>query len=629
MNLFENLLNMQEVNNAYNKKYSNEEMEILRACYDSPTNEYSYLDFDEWLKELEKVDDGQVLKDILYDESLNSTIKIESNKSYDIRFSFRGNGCCAYNRSEMQYGDYKNLAHISDDGTIKYYDSNLPDDVKNKIEQFANKMKSEYEEKMKNDAEAKRKNDEFLKNRFKSESLSKDTLWTNFNRHYNGFIPLTDLTNYFSLDQFGEFIQWCRKEADLDYDYEKRYSDWSEIYQEINDIWYSEDVESISVENVFNFFTTSDLEEFWDWVEKEYDLVEDELEESTKLEEATSRQTMIQELKDYNIDKEILVDFIFSQLSDDIVKNIYDEFIDYMEFEPVEEAAKIEEATANKSGYTLNFGNWRTGNGKSFASKNELISFLRSNYIDLETVITYCENVTDNFKNCMHKINHSDIANKDASKKLFDRGYVAINETKENDLEEATSGIGAGAYTTKAIDMMPSNLKKVKESLYDEYLEKVMDEKSNVALVNLLHEIRDNKKLSKEDIKKLEDEIRTKVRTIKTEAITEFYGKEWSDEEIQDMINKTKENPGIEMVADPNEVAYPLSYNGKDYWLIGEEKEIVFDGKDCVVVLTVDDNLKRYLTYFEYTLYDDGDGESGPQELKMDVSGVPYKIVEV
>ena len=363
-----------------------------------------------------------------------------------------------------------------------------------------------------------------------SESLSKDTLWTNFNRHFNGFIPLTDLTNYFSLDQFGEFIQWCRKEADLDYDYEKRYSDWSEIYQEINDIWFSEDVESISVENIFNFFTTSDLEEFWNWVEKEYDLVEDELEESTKLEESTSRQTMIQELKDYNTDKEVLVDFIFSQLSDDIVKNIYDEFIEYMEFEPV---------------------------------------------------------------------------------------------------EEATSGIGAGAYTTKAIDMIPSNLKKVKESLYDEYLERVMDEKSNVELVNLLHEIRDNKKLSKEDIKKLEDQIRSKVRTIKTEAITEFYGKEWSDEEIQEMIDKVKENPGIEFVADPNEIAHPLSYNGKDYWLIGEEKEIVFDGKDCVVMLTVDDDLKRYLTYFEYNMVDDGDGESGPQELRMEVSGVPYKMVEV
>ena len=47
------------------------------------------------------------------------------------------------------------------------------------------------------------------------------------------------------------------------------------------------------------------------------------------------------------------------------------------------------------------------------------------------------------------------------------------------------------------------------------------------------------------------------------------------------------------------------------------------------MVLTVDDDLKRYLAYFEYTMSDDGDGESGPQELRMEVSGVPYKIVEV
>ena len=62
---------------------------------------------------------------------------------------------------------------------------------------------------------------------------------------------------------------------------------------------------------------------------------------------------------------------------------------------------------------------------------------------------------------------------------------------------------------------------------------------------------------------------------------------------------------------------------------IGEEKQIVFDGKDCVVILTVDNDLKKYLTYFEYTLVDDGDGESGPQELKMDISNIPYKMVEV
>ena len=564
MNLFENLLKLNESNKSIDELIELAGgIDYIDNLFHEVVNEYEDIEND--IDEIANFTYDRIKGNLSLDEWVSvleylyyggsSKLSESKTKTYDIRFSFRGNGCCAYNRSEMQYGDYKNLAHISDDGAIKYYDSNLPEDVKNKIETFANKMKLEYEEKMKKNAEAKRKNDEFLKNRFKTESaknevynkvmkeikelkrklkdsdiienfgqkeirelkdkyeyfslvdldsfervkilkaidnfeewcmtrttknikiesISKDTLWTNFNRHYNGFIPLKDLTNYFSLDQFGEFIQWCRKEADLDYDYEKRYSDWSEIYQEIYDIWFSEDVESISVENVFNFFTTSDLEEFWNWVEREYDLVED-------------------------------------------------------------------------------------------------------------------------------------------------------------DLEESTSGIGAGAYTTKAIDMIPTGVKKIKkvnESLYDEYLERVMDEKNNVELVNLLNEIKSNKELKAEDKRKLEDEIRTKVRTIKTEAITEFYGKEWSDEEIQKMIDEVKENPGIEFVADPDEIAHPLNYNGKDYWLIGEEKQIVFDGKDCVVVLTVDDDLKRYLTYFEYTLYDDGDGESGPQELRMDVSNVPYKIVAI
>ena len=68
--------------------------------------------------------------------------------------------------------------------------------------------------------------------------------------------------------------------------------------------------------------------------------------------------------------------------------------------------------------------------------KNELVSFLRSNYIDLETVITYCENVTNDFKNSMHKIDNSFIKDRDAQKKFFDRGYVKIVDVK-NDLEES------------------------------------------------------------------------------------------------------------------------------------------------------------------------------------------------
>lgn len=50
------------------EKYTPKEMEILRECYESPTNEFSHLGFTEWLRALEKADNGQILKDILSDQ---------------------------------------------------------------------------------------------------------------------------------------------------------------------------------------------------------------------------------------------------------------------------------------------------------------------------------------------------------------------------------------------------------------------------------------------------------------------------------------------------------------------------------------------------------------------------------
>lgn len=108
--------------------------------------------------------------------------------------------------------------------------------------------------------------------KIKTESLRYDKLWYKFNELFEGFIPLEDLTNYFSLDQFGEFVQWLRHEADMDYDYDKIYGSWDEVFKDLYDVTGSENTESISMENIFNFFTTSDLEDFWDWVEIEYGL---------------------------------------------------------------------------------------------------------------------------------------------------------------------------------------------------------------------------------------------------------------------------------------------------------------------------------------------------------------------
>lgn len=169
-----------------------------------------------------------------------------------------------------------------------------------------------------------------------NESTDKDKLWTDFNRHFNGFIPLNDLTNYFSLDQFGEFTQWCRKEADLDYDYNKVYRNWDEVFKDLYDATGSENTDSISMENIFNFFSTGDLEDFWEWIEKEYGL-DDDLEESIKLEKLSignKLQTIFDKF-DSNIK---LVGFMLQYIDEDTIEKMYNEI------------AGVEEATSSIGG---------------------------------------------------------------------------------------------------------------------------------------------------------------------------------------------------------------------------------------------------------------------------------------
>ena len=408
---------------------------------------------------------------------------MKESKQYDIGFGHLGNGIIVWNRSEMQYGDYKKIAHISDDGVIKYYDSNLPEDVKDKIEKFANHTKQQNDEKVKKDVEAKKKNDEFLRNRFKTESLSKDTLWTNFNRHYNGFIPLSDLTNYFSLDQFGEFIQWCRKEADLDYDYEKRYSDWSEIYQEINDIWNSEDVESISVENVFNFFTTSDLEDFWEWVVKEYD-IDDELEESKPLKEYNSninnKDQLYIEMLRYTEEPLVSFNDLFNCYSIDDLQDLYD----YLSSEYEDDEFPVYRGKINNKDemwHAMNelilpneqqIGFDDLFNCYSLDKLKKLYDYLSSEYSYLDDYdeefeskqLNESNNIVDDRKRMEYivdivnslddHLNTVDEISESLSKKIGKLYKMCSFLESIDEIKESTSGI-SGAYTTKSLDIKP------------------------------------------------------------------------------------------------------------------------------------------------------------------------------
>jgi len=74
---------------------------------------------------------------------------VVNEAKYDIGMARKGNGITVYNRAEEERGDYKNIAHISDNGVVKYYDKKLPNDVKKKIEAEAQKMKESVNEEIK------------------------------------------------------------------------------------------------------------------------------------------------------------------------------------------------------------------------------------------------------------------------------------------------------------------------------------------------------------------------------------------------------------------------------------------------------------------------------------------------
>jgi len=62
-------------------------------------------------------------------------------KKYDLGFASKGSGTIVYNRLKQEYGDYENVAHISEFGLITIYDKKMPESVKNEIEDFNKKTK--------------------------------------------------------------------------------------------------------------------------------------------------------------------------------------------------------------------------------------------------------------------------------------------------------------------------------------------------------------------------------------------------------------------------------------------------------------------------------------------------------
>ena len=58
----------------------------------------------------------------------------EPEKEYDLGYGFLGNGITVWNRAEEINGDYATVAHIGTDRSVTFYDKNMPDDVRKRIE---------------------------------------------------------------------------------------------------------------------------------------------------------------------------------------------------------------------------------------------------------------------------------------------------------------------------------------------------------------------------------------------------------------------------------------------------------------------------------------------------------------
>lgn len=71
------------------------------------------------------------------EETMQALISQAERASYDIGMGYLGNGLTVWNRAVEEHGDYQTIAHISNEGEIKYYVDGLPDDLVARIEQAA------------------------------------------------------------------------------------------------------------------------------------------------------------------------------------------------------------------------------------------------------------------------------------------------------------------------------------------------------------------------------------------------------------------------------------------------------------------------------------------------------------
>ena len=61
----------------------------------------------------------------------------EPKKAYDLGFGHLGNGLTVWNRLEEVDGDYRTVAHIAPDRTVQFYDEEMPQEIRERIQQVA------------------------------------------------------------------------------------------------------------------------------------------------------------------------------------------------------------------------------------------------------------------------------------------------------------------------------------------------------------------------------------------------------------------------------------------------------------------------------------------------------------
>ena len=109
-------------------KYYQEEMQSFPVALNNEGLEYGF-DIPHDIVSLAQLEPYKNVKNA---RELNNAI--ETEVQYKLSFGELGNGITVWNTLEEVDRDYKTIAHIGEDGVIKYYEDNLPDDVISQIE---------------------------------------------------------------------------------------------------------------------------------------------------------------------------------------------------------------------------------------------------------------------------------------------------------------------------------------------------------------------------------------------------------------------------------------------------------------------------------------------------------------